>query len=217
MNFIYFIIFAILIFMSTLIGYKKFRSTTLYALAIGGIVNANFFHAVNYPINCFGLSFGIDSVIYTLFVFCVIVMLIKEDKKSAYLLAFSSIIAIMFSAIMQLVSDLLSIGSSYQVWATFLTFLVSSLASVVAVIVMLEILDRLKDKLNNYLLLILGTFIATIINSIIYYPLSLLIYGIPSNIYIFLLTTTIGKVIALLCGLLTLFIINKIDKNKQHQ
>ena len=38
------------------------------------------------------------------------VMLIKENKKSAYLLAFSSIISIVFSAGMQLVADLNGIG-----------------------------------------------------------------------------------------------------------
>ena len=70
MNLLYFILFGLFIFLCSLIGGKKYRSTTLYALAIGGAVNANFFHAGFYPIDIFGLSFGIDSIIYSLFIFC---------------------------------------------------------------------------------------------------------------------------------------------------
>lgn len=215
MNLFLFIIFSILIFMSVLLGGKKYRSTALYALAIGGVVNANFFHAGNYPINCFGLPFGIDSVIYTLFVFCVIIMFNKEGKKSAYLLSFSSIIAIMFSALMQLVSDLLSVGSSIEVWNSFLSFTISSLASVIAIFVMLEILNYIQKKINknnSYINVVVGILIATIINSVIYYPFTMLLFGTPSNILVLFLTSVIGKIIALLCALLTLFFINLYDK-----
>jgi len=214
MNFFYFTIFSILVFLSSLIGYKKFRNTTLYALAIGGVVNANFFHAGNYPINCFGLPFGIDSIIYVLFIFCVVVMYLKEGKKSAYTLAFSSIIAIMFSALMQLVAELLSKGSSIHVWFNFLTFTISSIASVIAIISMLEILSKLIKIKNSYLILIIGIVISTLLNTLIYYPLTVLIYGTPANILILVLTSFIGKTIALICGILTLAIFNKIDKQQ---
>lgn len=214
MNFILFLFFSISIFLLSLVGYKKYRSTTLYALAIGGAVNANFFHAGKYPIDCFGLPFGIDSIIYTLFAFCVIVMLLKEDKKSAYLLAISSIIAIMFSAFMQLISDLLSFGNYDSVWQTFGTFLVSSIASVIAIVAMLETISRLKNKVNEYVLLIIGLLMATIINSLIYTPLTTLINGTPDNILTLLLTSFIGKIIASACGIFTLFLINHNEKKK---
>ena len=81
MEFGLFILFSIIIFLLSLVSYEKFRSTTLYALAIGGAVNANFFYAGNYPIFCFGIPFGIDSIIYTLFLFCVLLMFLKEGKK----------------------------------------------------------------------------------------------------------------------------------------
>lgn len=200
--------------MTILIGYKKFRSTTLYALAIGGVVNANFFHAGNYPIDCFGLPFGIDSIIYTLFAFCVILMFFNEGKGSAYLLAFSSIIAIFFSALMQLIADLLSQGSSMAVWNTFFTFCVSILASIIGVIVMLEILDKIKGKFNQYILCLFGILIISIINTGIYSPLTTLINGTPANIGTLLLTSIIGKLFALIISLFVLWIINKINKPK---
>ncbi len=216
MNLLYFIIFSLIVFLSSLIGYKNFRSTTLYALAIGGVVNANFFHAGAYPIDIFGLPFGIDSVIYTLFVFCVAVMFFKEGKKQAYLLAASSIIAIMLSAIMQLVADLLSTGSSWAIWQSFLTFTISSAASVVAIIVMIELLDKLKNKTNNYVLLIVGIVVVTVINSGIYYPLSSLVIGVPANMGVLLVTSLIGKAIALVCGLITLYLINLYENKVLH-
>lgn len=212
MNLSYLIIFSLVVFLSVLLGGKKYRSTALYALAIGGVVNANFFHAGNYSIDCFGLPFGIDSIIYTLFIFCVIVMFLKEDKKSAYILAASSIIAIMFSAFMQLFAELFSNGSSTEIWLDFLSFAVSSLASIVAVVVMLEVLNLLKGKINQYLLLTIGVFIAIFVNTLLYYPIILLINGMPSNIWILVLTSFLGKFIGLCCALITLKLINLYDK-----
>ena len=69
MIFVLLILISFLIYSLTVVGYKKFRQTTLYALAIGGAVNANFFHALNYPIYCFGLPFGLNNIIYPLFAF----------------------------------------------------------------------------------------------------------------------------------------------------
>lgn len=212
MNFALFILFSILIFICSLVGGRKYRSTTLYALAIGGVVNANFFHTGNHPINCFGLPFGIDSIIYTLFIFCVIVMLLKQDKKSAYLLAISSIVAIMFSALMQFVAESLSAGFSWQSGLTFLNFSVSSLASVIAIVVAIEIINKLKHKTNCYVNMLLGTVIASIIDSCIYFPITLLINGTPTNILIQLLTSLIGKGIAIACSLLALWLMNLCDK-----
>ena len=217
MNFVFFVIFSLAVFLASLVCYNKYRATTLYALAIGGVVNANFFHAGNYPINCFNLPFGIDSIIYTLFVFCVVVMFIKDGKRPAYLLAFSSIIAIMFSAVMQLVSDLLSFGSSIDVWTTFFTFCISSVASVISIVVMLEILDKIKNKTNSYVLLIVGIVIVAVLDTLIYYPLATLINGVPNNMLILLLTSILGKTLALGCGLIALFFMNKIENKKPKQ
>ena len=149
MKFALYILFGLVLFLISVCGFKKYRNKSLFALAIGGVVNANFFHAGSYPIEMFGLPFGIDSIIYTLFVYCVIVMYFYDGKKSANVLAFSSIIAIVFSALMQLASDLFAFGSSIDAWKVFFTFMASVVASVVAIIVVLEVLDRIKNKVNN--------------------------------------------------------------------
>jgi len=218
MNLIYFLLFSIIIFLLSLVCYEKFRSTTLYALSIGGAVNANFFHAGNYPIMCFGLPFGIDSIIYSVFAYCVILMFLKLNKREAYILTFSSVIAIMFSALMQLVAELFTIGSCFSVWKTFLNFFVSSVASLIAVWIMLEILNRLKKKnINDYVLLIVGMLIVSLVNSLIYYSIVTWINGTPENILTLLLTSFIGKVIALACSIGALYLTTKIEKVIAHK
>lgn len=213
MNFLWFLIFSLIVFLMSLICYESFRTTTLYALAIGGAVNANFFHAGNYPIMCFGLPFGIDSIIYSLFTFCIVIMLLKTNKKEAYILSFSSIIAIMFSASMQLVSNLFTSGSTAIAWQTFLTFTVSAIASLIAIWAMIEIINYLKKKnANEYILLILGMLIATFINSLIYYPLATIINKVPENIIQLSMTSIIGKLIAVVLGILAFYLMNKIEK-----
>lgn len=213
MNFIYFLLFSIIVFMLSLVCYEKFRATTLYALAIGGAVNANFFHAGKYPIMCLGLPFGIDSIIYSLFAYCVIIMFLKVNKREAYILTFSSVIAIMFSALMQLIAELFIIGSCFAVWKTFINFFVSSVASLIAMSVMLEILNKLKKKnFNEYFLLIIAMLIVSLLNSLIYYTIVTWINGAPENIITLLLTSFIGKAIALICALGALYLTNKIEK-----
>ena len=213
MNFIYFLVFSAVIFSLSLVCYEKFKTTTLYALSIGGAVNANFFHAGNYPIMCFGLPFGIDSIIYSVFAYCVILMFLKVSRRDAYILTFSSIIAIMFSACMQLVAELFTIGSCFAVWKTFLNFTVSSAASLIAVWGALEIMNILKQKnTNEYILLIFGMLLISTINSLIYYSIVTWINGVPENILSLLLTSFTGKMIALICSIGALFLTNKIEK-----
>ena len=212
LKFILFLLFGLAVFLLSLVGCEKYRSTALYALAIGGIVNANFFNANTYPIYCFGLPFGIDSIIYSLFAFCTIVMLLKENKKASYLLAFSSIIAIMFSALMQLFADLLSNGNSKSAWFGFLVFCVSALASIIAVVVAVEFINSLKNRLNQYLCMALGILIISLLNSGIYFPLEAIINGASQNMGELLLTSFIGKLIALLYSVLMLYLMSLIEK-----
>ena len=162
---------------------------------------------------CFGLPFGIDSIIYSVFAYCVILMFLKLNKREAYILTFSSVIAIMFSALMQLIADLFTIGSCFSVWKTFLNFFVSSVASLIAVWIMLEVLNRLKKKnINDYVLLIVGMLIVSLVNSLIYYSIATWINGTPENILTLLFTSFIGKVIALACSIGALYLTNKIEK-----
>lgn len=215
LTFLLFAAFSIGVFLLSLVGYNKYRSTTLYALAIGGVVNAGFFHAGAYPIECFHLPFGIDSIIYTLFAYCVIVMWIKDSKQSAYLLAFSSIIAILFSATMQLVADLFSNGSSWLTWSDFLFFVSSALSSAIAVIAAVEILEACKRKLSPYAALLLGISIISVLYGCIHYPVSILLNELPQDLWALLLAALIGRIVAILSALFAFFCIDRYEQKQK--
>ena len=216
MNVLYLIIFGICCFLCVLIGGKKYRTTTLYALAIGGAVNANFFNAITYPIKCFNLPFGIDSIIYTLFIFCVILMYFHEGKKSAYVLTISSIVAIMFSAVMQVVAILLTKGSSAVVWLNFADFVISSVSSLLAIYVMINILELFKNqKINKYIVIVIAIVVASVINSGFYFGLSSIESGGIYNLGKMLLASLIGKTFSLLCALGVFCLLNICEKKSK--
>lgn len=214
MNFVLFLLFGAGVFSLALIGHKKYHNTTLYALAIGGVVNSNYFHSGNYPIDCFGLPFGIDSLIYILFAFCVIVMLLNDSKKSAYLLAISSIIAIMFSALMELSARLLAGEALGAAWEIFQSFAISAFASVVAIVVAVEAIERLKKKYNPYACMALGIGMIAVINSGIDYLTTAIVKGATETVWIYALTAFMGRGIALVYSLVTLKILNMLKSKK---
>ena len=213
MEWLYFLIFSVVMFLLPLIGYRKYSGVTLYALAIGGVVNANYYHAMVFEINIFGLPFGIDSVIYTLFIFCVVVWYIIEGLKGAISITISSVAAIIIAAVIQLSGDLISDGSSVAEWQTFGIFMITSVAIVVAIAVMLYVFEKIKGKVNHYVLLIIGIIIASLLNTAIYYPFMILITGHNSNDILPLLNASyLGKSLSLIISLGTLYIMKCIDK-----
>ena len=91
------------------------------------------------------------------------------------------------------------------------------MASIIAIWAMLEIINKLKQKgLNSYILLTLGMLIVAIINSLIYYTAATLINGMPENMLQLLLTSIIGKIIALLCAVGTFYLMNKLEKQDKN-
>ena len=215
MNFILFLLFGAGMFALSFISYNKYHNTTLYALAIGGVVNANYFHSGNYPIDCFGLPFGIDSLIYTLFAFCVIFMLLNDSRRSAYLLAISSIIAIIFSACMELAAKLLAGGEVWSAWEIFESFIFSALSSSIAVVVTVEFINKLKNKCSPYVCMILGIGIVAIVRSGIYYPVTAVINGTTKNLWDYVFSSFTGNGVALVYGLLALKILNRLKKKNR--
>lgn len=216
MGILFLLAVAILCFGLLFVG-KKFRYTILYTLAIGGAINSNFFNAGAYPIYAFGLPFGIDSILYTLFVFCVIFSFFKYSKKDAYLLMISSVLAIGFAAVMQYLAGAGSMGFENQAnLFSFLGFLISIFATFLAVVSMLEFLSFLHKKgINYYVCILLGIILATVVNSIVYYSLTTLLSGgISENFFPLLWTSLIGKGIALVFSLLTAFLLEIFDKRK---
>ena len=66
-------------------------------------------------------------------------------------------------------------------------------------------------NINSYLLLIFGMVVATFVNSVIYYPFATLINSVPDNIVQLLLTSVIGKLISVILGVFTFYLMNKVE------
>ena len=212
MNLLYFVLFGLFIFLCVVLGGRKYRSTALYALAIGGVCNANFFHPGTFPIDIFGLTFGIDSIIYSLFIFCVIVMYFIKGKGQAYLLTVSSLIAVLLCALFQFVSDCLSNGYTTQTLISFLSFIISVVSTSLVVIIMLESIYRINKKITNkYLLLLIGMSIAAVINTTLYYSITTLANQKYDSYLMLVGTSLIGQGMSIAFGQLALWVLNKWD------
>lgn len=206
MKILYLIITALVCYSAILLCKRKHRSALLYTLAIGGVVNSNFFHAGITPIYVGSLPFGLDSIIYTLFVFCVMTMFLYEGKKQAYALLVSSLAAILFSALVQFAAYAAVKGwSDIDNLKLFATFLISIFASAVALVASIELAEVFRRKnMANWLNLTIGLIISTVLNSALYYGLSAWLNGgLGAEFALTFTASVIGKLIAIAFSIIT--------------
>ena len=203
MNLLYFVLAALLIFSSTLICFEKKNiwNTIISSIGIAGVVNANFFHSGNYPIDIFGMQFGIDSIIYTFFVFTIILNYLYFGKKSAITYTISGASAVFLAGAIGVTAKAFHSGHSIEAWNEFGTFSVSTAATIAAGVAMIFLIDLLKKrtKINDMVVVIIGILIATFINSTIYYSIEPLLQNYKFD-WIPILTSLLGKFIALLAA-----------------
>lgn len=220
MNLLNFIGFGLIIFVSLLFAGKKFRSTGLYLLAIAGIINANYFYPTFHPIDIFGYPFGLDSILYNLFIFCVVIMYFEKGKKEAYLLSATSVIAVFLTAIIKLINDLLTVGHSKELLLPFIGFTLSCILSLVIFLTVIELISFIKKKkpnANQYLLMIISLVITSII-----YPLVVYLYeGMLTNNFpdpsVYFITGSIGRIMTIGFSCLTLFLMHLYDKRIENR
>lgn len=212
MNIIYLLIFCLFGYGALLIGCKFFKVSAIYAIAIGSVVNANIFTSVSYPITVGGLTFGMNSVIYILFLFCVLIMFDDFGKKDASTLTFSSIAAIMFAAVIELITDFATGGYRVEFLIDFFSFLASSISTLVAVFLMIKLFDTLKiKKVNIYLNCFASLLVASFVDSIIYFGLINLIGSTILSVKFLLdfLALYLGKLISIAFALFVFYLIKK--------
>ena len=91
-------VLAVVVAVAFIFGYYFFRKDALYVLGIGAAVSSNVYNVNAYSIDAGWLIFGLDAVIYILFVFCVMVACKDYGKKVAKAIMFSSMAGIMLTA-----------------------------------------------------------------------------------------------------------------------
>lgn len=218
MNLLYYIIFSLGIFLCTLIGYKKYFSIVVNAIAVGGVVNSNYWSCMTTPIDIFGFDFGIDAVIYTLYIYCIILMYFRKGKKDAYLMGISGTIAVILASIFEVSAKDLSGGyESIELILIFVRFVISATSSLLLIIPMIKIIDILKEKhnVNNFLLIIIGIVFVSVFNTFLHLGLTWFTYVPILSIEVVLLniaTSLMGRLIGLGCALIAFLVAFLLDK-----
>lgn len=217
MEFLFLVALALVCYVAFFFGYKYFKKDAIFVLAIGGVVSSNIYHIGAYPIAVGEFVFGLDSVIYTLFIFCIMFVAIKYSKKEALALTYTSVASILFTAIIQFLASWAVEGIVRGVVWGLVSFVVSAISTLLAVYLALFIAEKLKGKLNGALIIALGVVLVSVINSFLYYGAVFLFDGELLNFGMILASSYIGKALSLVMGIVTYFIVLACEKRSERK
>lgn len=212
------IIIAIISFLATIIFRHISDSKALISMAIGCAINANIYNSNNMPISWHGLVFGIDSILYTLFICTIIYKAIDYTVEEAWDMTISTIIAIIISSFIELFANWSYQGLDQAEIVRFLGYIFSALGTYLGVKIMFiyyrAYVKRHPSKdsphgfLKNLICMLICISLASLINSLIYfYGNSIATFKFTHFITPNLLASFIGKLFSSLLGLAA-YIIN---------
>ena len=176
----------------------------LFTFAIGFAVNANIYNSVTTPVKFYSLIFSIDSILYTGFTFTVIICAKEYGIKKAKILTSSAIAAVLLSALIELSATISTNGFDVLYFKQFFGYVFSAIGTFVGIWVMLYIFGKLLEKnLNIYLIIFICVLTSSVINSTIYYSYYLIVYQNTTDFVNVLLGSYIGKIYAIILGLIS--------------
>ena len=187
---------------------------TLIGVAIGCAVNANLFTPLNYPVVVGELTFSIESILYTLFMYTVVIRILDYSYDDAKKLTLTSVAAIIISAIIELVALLTKDGFQTVVFQNFAVYLFSSIGTIIGVWLMVFFTIGLKKrKVSSYIIIPIVIAVSCVIHALFYYGGMSLVFW-ERGIYTFkmALGTIIGKAACIGLGALCYFINQKFWK-----
>ena len=224
MNFALLIIFMFVAYGFTTLFRRWIDVPTLLAVAIGCAVNANLFTPISYPIKVGELTFSFEIVLYTLFMYTIVIRILDYGYKAAKTMTFTSVAAIVISAIIELFAELADKGFKDFVFKDFSLYLFSSLGTMIGVWVMVLItIGCRKKNISSYIIIPLAITASSIIHAIIYYSGMSLVEW-QSGIYTLRLAlgTIIGKAVCIGLSVFCYFInqnfwkpLNLVSKEKE--
>lgn len=216
MEIIFFLLFTLVMFLAFVFAKKFFGKNALFVIGIGSVIGANIYNANAFPIELGGLILGIDSVVYTLFVFSIIVMHIYYGKFSMREVLYSAVGSIFLTSLLAFTGNAFQVGVTDAVIYNALYYFFSILGTVVAIEVMIYLFDILKKKnLNIYLNIAVGLILASLINTAIYYGLSYVAFGGLGDVFVQTLAGSyVGKALSILFCLGAYFFGTLLDKQK---
>ena len=215
MDFLFLVLTAVLVFAILIVSNRFWGKDALFVVGIGCAIGSNIYNVGDYGIVIGNLVFGIDSVIYTVFVFVVLLCLKNYDEKSAFTLLYSAMGSIMLSALLVFIASWASAGfASNLIWG-FVSYLISVIATFAALFTTIKLFKYFESKnLNVYLNFLINVLIASFINSLIYFGAVAIISGFEENFLGQLGASYIGKLMSTAFSLLTYFICTKLSYKK---
>ena len=139
MDFLFLVLTAVLVFAILIVSNRFWGKDALFVVGIGCAIGSNIYNVGDYGIVIGNLVFGIDSVIYTVFVFVVLLCLKNYDEKSAFTLLYSAMGSIMLSALLVFIASWASAGfASNLIWG-FVSYLISVIATFAALFITIKL------------------------------------------------------------------------------
>ena len=186
---------------------KWYDQAMLYTIAIGCAINANIYNAINAPMYMGDIIFSIDSVLYTCFMFCVIVCAIEYGVRKAKIMTSATIAAILLSAVIEQLAKMSTNGFNSEYLVNLSGYVFSAVGTFAGVWLMLAVYDRQsKKEMNVYVNMINCLLISSIVNTTIFYIFTRLTADNTTTLTYMLLGSYLGKVFCIALSLLSFFI-----------
>lgn len=201
-------LFSLFVFAGFCIARRWHDYAVLFTIAIGFAVNANIFNGGTAPITVGGFVFSVDSILYTGFMFAIMICAHEYGFKKARVLTYTSIAAILISAVIEIMANISAFGYQPEFLYAFLGYIFSAIGTFLGVWFMLAVYKILeKKKANEYFNFLVCILIASVINTTIYYMGTILVTGhLLDNMMPILLGSYIGKIFCILLCQIVFFV-----------
>ncbi len=195
MGFALLIVFMFVAFGLTTLFRRWIDIPSLIAVAIGCAVNANLFTPLNSGIVVGPFIFSIEAILYTLFMYTIVIRILDYGYKAAERMALTSVAAIIISAIIEFAALISSKGFTVETAKTFSFYFLSSIGTIIGVWVMILItISCRKKNFNNYVIIPLAIIASGLIHSVIFYGgMALINWSITDNALAMILGAIVGK------------------------
>ncbi len=200
------ILFAVVAFTFLVFARKSHDYAMLFTIAIGCAVNANIYNSVSAPVMVGPLYFAIDSILYTLFMFTVIICAKDYDIRRAKILTSAAIAAILVSAVIEFFAGWSSVGYSDALLIKLVGYIASAVGTFAGVWTMLWVFKKLDPKVNINLTFLICVLLASVINSFVYYFAVILVSGRIENFFFIWAGSAIGKIFCIVLGQIAYYI-----------
>ena len=170
MAFALLIIFMFLAYGLTTLLRRWIDIPTLLAVAIGCAVNANIFNPLTAPIIVGPFTFSIEIVLYTIFMYTIVVRILDYGYNDGKRMTFTSVAAIIISAFIELVANLMTKGATAETFIQFSIYVFSSIGTIIGVwlMVLITIVFR-RHKISDYIIIPVAIAVSSIVHAIFFF------------------------------------------------